>query len=1210
MLLKFVNKKNDYSFISVKLILSVVFLLTQNISFGEIIKKEVPNHKIQGYYPYFQSVGAELLTQISTDNVDKKFPYTFLDDNVTKSLTIGSIVYIPDLFCSLNREELATLRNDPGVNSLSPYLNHFDFVDTDEDICDPRPNNGVKIKWYLVDDIVPWRDDLIWSDLTITPVPEANIIKVGSNEARDYQKTHSYSPLKDKLISLNTLDAMKVPEEALGKRIAFSITPTTSYGVPKLGPELYAWDLFYFFKQNPPLSAGDFDTTAENNLGQKAARNPSDELNSGELSTAGGVVQLGRPPYVRSIGAQYEPAITSYQDQQTDSQLTYYLDYMQATSNQQMEGALPMALIGGGGGYVYLPDAFCQYSNNDMSEIAQLNALKNSVGFPIFPNNSNNAGEKFKFFRPLFWIADAEEDSCDIEANQIEWFMVEPIDARINTLKAMVNDFYTNPIYQGNTRDWNEFEQKFNQISELSSQIWSDVDGWEDVRPIPELKPEPLTPKDNPEGIKFSGIGNQYISAARIPYNPTQIRWLAQPGFIFTPKTKTGRPDHGREIKVPVAVSRIWGQLPSNRPTTLLDEKPGSEWMNNNSSTDGILISAYPQFIEKYSGIDKDTLDASVIQNAAHLDFNCLMDVNKTPARDCVKPLPKNRVLVSQRVAYLPSDGFQYSMPNLKSNMLEGGFINYAHLEGRLKAGETIKVIYGFNSLVTSNPLDAENRTVYEFYPQTTSPNLTINSKPAGDNRVLGHNEFLLPELTEAQIGETYRLTLRPYNGRYMYHNDVNLTTESLMIKAPPSIVELQINSNEMPIKERSILTATYRFVKGDYINPGSDASKFSWITDDGNTRTQEESISITGQVGPYEVKNEDVGKTISLAVRAIDTNEIEGDTAYASIEVPESGPEIGALTIQETFETSAIITGSYTIVNNSISQNNSRYEWLANGSDILKSGRLTDLSGQVNGANAYTVMTKDVGKAITLRIIPEDQTGRIGETILSSNSVTYKAPAISELRTSTARPEMDKATTVNFDFIPGSQSTDKSIINWYLNNIKNGNQTKTFTPQAADAGKVLKVEVIAQDANNIQGNTKTKTFESVFDGYEDGTGWMKFNLGKNPLFPNYKIQYVYIDWVDSTAPLFSVTQMPPVKLKLVNRSTGATLDQTVSFVYQDVPVEGSWQGYTYHYPVYGSIDEYDVCAYVDLINHKGELVKKGKRCTSGPHNQTPGQLY
>lgn len=221
--------------------------------------KEVIGHK-----PYIHSIGAN----IQLDN------QTLFDSQGNPVLTVGSILYIDSQLCEYTNDIIEV------TPELKIRQSKYNFIDADKDECIAEKHD---IEWYMVepstgqwDDVNSW-EDLLSEKITSSQYPES-LLPAGT-------------------IAKNSLtSSLRVPSEAIGKRIAFSYRPSSRITVPLAqGPTMFVWDLDYYFGQiENPKGKSDFI-----NAGQKLART--------ETYSGGGVVNpLINSPEIKNVTLEGE----------------------------------------------------------------------------------------------------------------------------------------------------------------------------------------------------------------------------------------------------------------------------------------------------------------------------------------------------------------------------------------------------------------------------------------------------------------------------------------------------------------------------------------------------------------------------------------------------------------------------------------------------------------------------------------------------------------------------------------------------------------------------------------------------------------------------------------------------------------------------------------------------------------------------------------
>ncbi|MFC0180382.1 hypothetical protein [Thorsellia kenyensis] len=1049
---------------------------------AEIIGKKIEKKDINGHAPYMASVGAELLTEAYDDkNVLVQYPWVLNDDNVTRGPTIGSIAYVPDIFCSILPSQIDEAKEYP---LLGAHFDAFNFIDKDDDPCDPAIGTGVTVQWFMLDNVEPYTD-LKWENLNPVPVKGDALIIAGSDTAKKYLKKHSFAPYAEKAIALNTLDAIIIPTEALGKRIGFILKPKSKYGVPDKGVEVKVWDLNKYFAQEP-IPAGPVSLEPNFNPGFILGDNPTLDSQTDKPTTAGGVVQLGRPPYVRSIGAHYgtDGVDIGLYEKIEDGRLKEYPTWELVELRDKTDPSkFIVSMVPLGGAVAYIPDAFCQFRNDEIETFEDIDAKESQLGFPRAGLNTN-AG-KLKYLRPYFWIADADEDSCDIESNQIEWFIVEPKSQRFKDFKAKVEEYWrlnylvespdasseSNPDLPANFRS--------DLIAE-SHDIWKEVKSWDDVQVVPYLTPEVILPgskQQNPDDynkFNFDAVGGNFLSAVRMPQDYKRIFLLARPAFIFTPKTKSGKPDTGRQIKVPYVASTLWGQNPSSRPLSVEDANPSSQWMNEgNASGSGQLISAYPQVIGLGLSLRSDSIQINQFEDVSFVNFTCLFDEKKIPTQDCTNEIPSPNNASQKNMRSLGSDSSVSPLNNLGN---KEPLITELKLSGFIGKGEVLKVSYNF--IPTDNIFDGNslvNNSLYEFKPEGQAIQ-AINKRRspyAGSNRKIGLNEFDLPPLTPEQAGLVMEIAVIAIDGLDRGNFIAVANTKDLPKITPPQVKNVSISSDSGLVTLGSVLKGSYDFEPAVTPNPGSDASVYQW----GNMETQ--TISVSGSVNNYTVSSDDVGKLMTLRVEAKDSNNLVGNADEDNILISDAIPYVYNIKINSTNEIyapsyTATLTASYEI-NTGIpgnTEDRSTYRFLVDGMEVSTQSKTFNLTAE------------HLGKVITFEVLPINSLNREGAVDSATYQINPTPPSVEnveiKIATEVMTPFYFGSIYVDYDFFAGitSNANDNSTFTWTGNSIPSDRSSLTFGPN--EVGKTVSVKVTPIDGADQVGEPGYDSFQFV----------------------------------------------------------------------------------------------------------------------------------
>lgn len=110
-----------------------------------------------------------------------------------------------------------------------------------------------------------------------------------------------------------------------------------------------------------------------------------------------------------------------------------------------------------------------------------------------------------------------------------------------------------------------------------------------------------------------------------------------------------------------------------------------------------------------------------------------------------------------------------------------GGRITNVKVTGQNIAGGIVTISYYFEAPVVSYPLEGANFTVYVFGEEgTTLGQMEDAFLSAGNKQVSGWNSFKLPPIMTNQAGKTVEVSMRPYNGRGIYLNDVTVSFDVL----------------------------------------------------------------------------------------------------------------------------------------------------------------------------------------------------------------------------------------------------------------------------------------------------------------------------------------------------------------------------------------------------------------------------------------------
>jgi hypothetical protein len=224
-----------------------------------------------------------------------------------------------------------------------------------------------------------------------------------------------------------------------------------------------------------------------------------------------------------------------------------------------------------------------------------------------------------------------------------------------------------------------------------------------------------------------------------------------------------------------------------------------------------------------------------------------------------------------------------------------------------------------------------------------------------------------------------------------------------------------------------------------------------------------------------YTIQSDDVGKYLKVQITPVDNLGLAGVAAMSTAVLVENrAPSISSVSINntESIYVGAILNGFYggysDLDNNS--EGTPLYSWLRCETEVASTcPTITEAN-----LNSYTVQTADVGKFIKLQVTPVDNLGSNGTPILSSaKNVINRAPSIASVFIS------NPSSNIVGNIIQGAYSSyfdaDGSPMgifqySWYrcdsegLSCNSLGVNLSSYTIQSADAGKLIKLQVIPVD--------------------------------------------------------------------------------------------------------------------------------------------------
>ena len=247
---------------------------------------------------------------------------------------------------------------------------------------------------------------------------------------------------------------------------------------------------------------------------------------------------------------------------------------------------------------------------------------------------------------------------------------------------------------------------------------------------------------------------------------------------------------------------------------------------------------------------------------------------------------------------------------------------------------------------------------------------------------------------------------------------------------------------------------------------------RYQWLADD---------AAIAGATGStYTLADSEEGKAIKVEVTFTDdAGNDESLTSAATDDVAAApapnSPATGAPTISGTAQVGETLTANTSGVADADGLSNVQYEyqWLADDSDI---------SGATN--DTYTPVAADEGKVIKVRVSFADDAGN--EETLTSTATAAAVAAPTPNSPATGAPtisgtaQVGETLTANTSGVADADglSNVQYEYQWLADDSDiSGATNDTYTPVAADEGKVIKVRVsFADDAGNEETLTSTAT--------------------------------------------------------------------------------------------------------------------------------------
>lgn len=202
-------------------------------SFAATVIEQKAGSKILGFYPYFESIGSEVVESTIVDNGVKK-------------ISVGAKIQVPSHLYQYNSATKNPL---------------FNFGDADNDVASIlgnkapgvipvglTPNKYTQIQWYIIEPVTGFKfADEAGPEKVIerwTPETIKIIAQISDEQFVNYTTANGNSK------------TLIVPEAAVGYRIGFWALPETENGVPNAGNWVKVFDLGQLFKQTSPEEPG------------------------------------------------------------------------------------------------------------------------------------------------------------------------------------------------------------------------------------------------------------------------------------------------------------------------------------------------------------------------------------------------------------------------------------------------------------------------------------------------------------------------------------------------------------------------------------------------------------------------------------------------------------------------------------------------------------------------------------------------------------------------------------------------------------------------------------------------------------------------------------------------------------------------------------------------------------------------------------------
>jgi hypothetical protein len=323
------------------------------------------------------------------------------------------------------------------------------------------------------------------------------------------------------------------------------------------------------------------------------------------------------------------------------------------------------------------------------------------------------------------------------------------------------------------------------------------------------------------------------------------------------------------------------------------------------------------------------------------------------------------------------------------------------------------------------------------------------------DGDVIAGANTLTYILSAADSGSTISLEVTPVAQQGVITGDEFVSTGITVENSAPTVSSVSINDdNGGAIVVGDTLSGTYLYSDADGDPEG--ASTFRWLRN--NT-------AITGAISAsYTLTPADAGQLITFEVTPAASSGITfgGAVSSGAITTNNSAPIATNVTVSDVngggLFVGDMLTGSYIYSDiDNDAEGTSTFRWLRDGAPI---GGATAIS--------YTVVTADVGTAISFEVTPVAAAGTTTGAAVSSASITTDNSA--PVATNVSITDLNGGSVVIGDTLSGNytysdidgDSEGASLYQWYRDAAPiAGAVTTTYTINSTDVGRVISFEVV-----------------------------------------------------------------------------------------------------------------------------------------------------